>query len=315
MDLSNLNLNLLVHLEALLSCRSVSKAAEHLQLSQPTVSAALGQLRRHFGDDLLQRSGNRYELTPLVESLYLMVSDALADVERVFAVQEAFEPETSRREFVIIASDFWLESLGPAISRALSAAAPRASLRFELAHGATLDEPLEKLRHVDRILAPHGVVQGLPHVNLLKTEWRCIVSADNNEVGEVLDLATLGSLPWVVVGGRSSLPELMVPLATRQLRFSGLVPRVEVTVGTFSAVPTFVRGTDRVAIVHRSTAEYAQQTMGLRVFPVPFSASALVQAFWWHPHRGPGKDHQWLRQLLISTAERIVAETEGFDPA
>ena len=64
MDLSNLNLNLLVHLEALLSCRSVSKAAEHLQLSQPTVSAALGQLRRHFGDDLLQRSGNRYELTP-----------------------------------------------------------------------------------------------------------------------------------------------------------------------------------------------------------------------------------------------------------
>jgi LysR family transcriptional regulator, nod-box dependent transcriptional activator len=101
--------------------------------------------------------------------------------------------------------------------------------------------------------------------------------------------------------------------ATRQLRFSGLVPRVEATVGTFSAVPAFVRGTDRVALVHRSTAEYARQAMGLRVFPVPFSVSVLVQAFWWHPHGGPGKEHQWLRHLLVSTAERIVAETDGLE--
>jgi DNA-binding transcriptional LysR family regulator len=64
MELSNLNLNLLVHLDALLAQRSVSSAAEQLNRSQPTVSSALSRLRRHFGDDLLRRRGNRHELTP-----------------------------------------------------------------------------------------------------------------------------------------------------------------------------------------------------------------------------------------------------------
>jgi Bacterial regulatory helix-turn-helix protein, lysR family len=52
MELSNLNLNLLAHLDALLAQQNVSGAAEQLNLSQPTVSSALSRLRRHFGDDL-----------------------------------------------------------------------------------------------------------------------------------------------------------------------------------------------------------------------------------------------------------------------
>ena len=58
-----LDLNLLVPLDALLQERSVTRAAERLGLSQPTVSAALARLRRHFGDELLARVGNAYELT------------------------------------------------------------------------------------------------------------------------------------------------------------------------------------------------------------------------------------------------------------
>ena len=63
-QLRNLDLNLLLTLDALLTERNVTRAAERLGLSQPTVSAALGRLRRHFGDELLQRTGNRYDLTP-----------------------------------------------------------------------------------------------------------------------------------------------------------------------------------------------------------------------------------------------------------
>ena len=68
-QLANLDLNLLVSLDALLQERSVSRAAVRLGLSQPSLSASLARLRQHLRDDLLDRVGNRYELTPLATQL------------------------------------------------------------------------------------------------------------------------------------------------------------------------------------------------------------------------------------------------------
>lgn len=69
MNLGNLDLNLLVSLDALLQERSVTRAAALLGLGQPALSASLAKLRRHFNDDLLFRVGNEYRLTPLAVQL------------------------------------------------------------------------------------------------------------------------------------------------------------------------------------------------------------------------------------------------------
>ena len=57
MDLGGLDLNLLVALDALLSERSVTRAARRVGLSQPGMSNALARLRKLFGDPLLVRQG------------------------------------------------------------------------------------------------------------------------------------------------------------------------------------------------------------------------------------------------------------------
>ena len=57
MNLGGLDLNLLVALDALLSERSVTRAAQRVGLSQPGMSNALGRLRRLFDDPLLVRQG------------------------------------------------------------------------------------------------------------------------------------------------------------------------------------------------------------------------------------------------------------------
>ena len=44
--------------------RSLTRAAEVLDMSQPTLSKSLARLRRHFGDPLLVRSGNEMHPTP-----------------------------------------------------------------------------------------------------------------------------------------------------------------------------------------------------------------------------------------------------------
>jgi len=51
------NLNLLPTLKALLATCSVSRTAELLHLSQPSISKQLAQLRQEFADELLVREG------------------------------------------------------------------------------------------------------------------------------------------------------------------------------------------------------------------------------------------------------------------
>ncbi|MBK7006814.1 MAG: LysR family transcriptional regulator [Burkholderiales bacterium] len=57
LDIPRQNLNLLVVLDALLTERSITRAAQRLHTSQPALSAAVGKLRQWLGDPLLVRGG------------------------------------------------------------------------------------------------------------------------------------------------------------------------------------------------------------------------------------------------------------------
>ena len=81
----NPDLNLLLHFDALMGCRNVSRAAEQLGISQPAMSAAMNRLRQLFGDPLLVREGGAWQPTqrahelhqgflPLLESCLLYTS-------------------------------------------------------------------------------------------------------------------------------------------------------------------------------------------------------------------------------------------------
>src|SRR2546428_14082435 len=61
--LRNVDLNLLLALQALLTERHVTRAAKRCFLSQSAMSRALERLRHMLGDLLLVRSGRAYERT------------------------------------------------------------------------------------------------------------------------------------------------------------------------------------------------------------------------------------------------------------
>src|SRR5690606_21460886 len=57
MGIRSVDLNLLVALDALLTERHVTRAAERTAVGQAAMSASLARLRKHFGDPLLVREG------------------------------------------------------------------------------------------------------------------------------------------------------------------------------------------------------------------------------------------------------------------
>src|SRR4051812_41791993 len=88
MNLTSLDLNLLVALDALLLESNVSRAAMRIGLSQPAASHALQRLRDLLGDPLLVRVGARMELTPRAQSLRAPLSQALDQLRTLFISDE-----------------------------------------------------------------------------------------------------------------------------------------------------------------------------------------------------------------------------------
>ena len=97
MNLSSLDLNLLVALDALLREANVSRAAMRIGLSQPATSHALQRLREVFGDPLLVRAGVRMELTPRALALRGPLAQTLEQVRGLF-VPDAFDAARSERQ-------------------------------------------------------------------------------------------------------------------------------------------------------------------------------------------------------------------------
>ena len=304
MQLASLDLNLLVALDALLSEASVTRAAARVRLSQPALSASLAKLRRHFGDELLRRVGNSYELTPLALQLKQRTGFALDAVDRVFASQPVFDPgRESGREFRVLGSDYSMAVVGQAVSPLLSRRAP--GVRLRLVHHSTeiVDHAAEALRTVDGILLPHGYLSDLPRTDLYEDEWVCLVATDNARIGDHLTMTDLAELPWAMTyhTQTASTP------AGRQLQMLGVVPRVQVVVESFLALPYLIAGTDLIALVQRRLAARLVAAGDVRALPCPFDAVRLVQALWWHPINEHDPAHIWLRDLLVEACREAPA--------
>ena len=309
--LSNLDLNLLVSLDALLRERSVTRAAETLGLSQPTLSTALSRLRRHFDDELLTRVGNAYELTPLAADLVERTTGALGVVERVFIGQPGFDARESDREFTVVVSDYAATVVGAHLSGVLAERAPEVCLRLQQLRTDFVDAAPESLRTVDAILLPHGYLSDLPHQDLYDDQWVCLVDVDNADVGDTFTLEHLHTLPRVITYREPTA----FTLADKQLAMAGIGTRVVAVSESYLALPFLVAGTDRFALIQQRLAEKLAPAVGVRVMPCPFPVPPLVEALWWHPVYERDAGHQWLRSAFDEVRQRLAAEGGRTRPA
>jgi DNA-binding transcriptional LysR family regulator len=295
-----LDLNLLISLDALLQERSVSRAAARLGLSQPTLSTALSRLRRHFGDDLLARSGNSYTLTPLAERLLESTGQALAWTDRVFDTRPEFAPGDAEHEFTLVVSDAQLPIFGRALADLVRAEAPGVRLRFEHSTARVVVHALDQLRTVDALVLPQGILSDVPSLDLYRDHWACVVATDG-PLG--LDLDDLASRPWVL----PYHPRMPALSALHRLKASGIEPRAEVSTEDFLAIPHLVTGTDRIGLMPERVARLASSQSAVAVAGIPFELGMLVEALWWHPMHERDPAHRWLRQAAARAAERVDA--------
>ncbi len=288
--LDGLDLNLLITLRALLREGSVSRAAETLGSTQPTVSRALATLRTAFGDPLLVRAGRAMQLTPRGEALRVPVERALRAIDRLRAVGE-FDPRTAQRTFRLIIPDVIGVWLVPHLH------VPDSNLAFEV-HSSER-QALDMLLHDETDVLVTALSMEHPDLDHAELErpmnWRVVYGPKHPAWDSALDFdAWLHSDHLQLIpAGRSSTPSrLDALLHERDMR-----RRVMVRVTHLSTAGPALRERALMTSLPAPAAKWLEETHGLRSEPHPFDAlQPLPLRLTWHVSQTEDEGHRWLRE-------------------
>jgi len=124
-DLSRIDLNLLVLFEIVFQERHVGRSAERLHLSPSAISHGLGRLRTLLGDPLFLKTPKGVVPTERASQLATSVSEILARIRGVVSTATPFDPRHSTRRFVIGAPDGISSVFLPPLLETLREMAPR----------------------------------------------------------------------------------------------------------------------------------------------------------------------------------------------
>jgi LysR family nod box-dependent transcriptional activator len=302
MRYNRLDLNLLVALDALLSEKSVTRAAHRLNLSQSATSGVMARLRDYFKDELLVPVGRNLVLTPLALSLIEPVRNVLLQIQRTIEIKPEFDPHTATREFRIFASDYVSTVLLGELGRRIEAQAPGISISIS----PTMPNPTEQLERgeVDLLILPKKFMsESHPTESLFDESYTCILWTGNTLVGETLSLEQYMRLGHV----SSRFGHSATSFEERFLKDSGYDRRIEVTTTNFTSLPHFVIGTNRIATMHTRLASTLARYYPIRLLAPPIEFPKLEMCMQWNPFLDRDPSHLWLRALLVEIASKEPA--------
>jgi len=298
MDIRNVDLNLLVALDALLAERSVSRAAVRLHLSQPATSALLARLRELFGDPLLLRSARGMLPTPRALELLGPVKQVLDEIEAIVQPRAVFDPDRAEHTFTLSASDYVEYALLPTLVDYLERRAPRVRLAVRPLDLQTVAKQMET-GEVDLCItgllnAPAGM-----HERPLYTEHIVsVVRRNHPEVGAHLTLDTFCRLEHIMVSVRGSGFSARIDQALAAL---GRKRHARLAVPHFLLVPEIVARSDMISALPKRLAQgYANK---LRILEPPVKMEDFTVGQVWHERNEREPAQVWLRDVVLKLAQ------------
>lgn len=300
MNLAQVDLNLLVALEAILAEKHLTRAGDRLGLSQPTMSHTLARLRRMFGDELLTRVGREYYLTPLAADLVEPLHDILKNIELTIERRPVFDPSKDERAFVVSASDYATYLvLQPAIEM-IQNMAPQVSVQIHPLTREATDGLIAG--DIDVVIQPTALGADMPHEVLFTDRWVAVAWSGHPDVGEALSMEEYLQLPHVVYG--TGLHDIS-GLADRAVYSVHPEARVAVTVQSFFLMPLLLGHSRMIALTHQRLARRLADLADIKILKLLFETPTTEEAIHWHPRLTPDPAHRWLRSVLLQSVQAI----------
>jgi DNA-binding transcriptional LysR family regulator len=298
-NLSAIDLNLLVALDALLREGSVSRAARAVGLSQPAMSRTLGRLRDLFDDPLLVRAGHAMVPTARARELAEPLARSLEAIRRTLDPPGRFDPSTALRSFVVGAVDTTQAVVLPRLLEAIEVEAP--GIDVSTAPLRSAEETFVQLASGERDLAigrfealPDGIRRALLYADRLV----CLVREGHPRIRGRLTMKRYLAESHLSV--ESAAPVERPFTIEGLLAERGLSRRVVCRVDNLAMAPFVVARTDLVASAPERTVAPFARGLGLRVLAPPFAAPTFELHLAWHARADRDEGSAWLRERMLA---------------
>jgi DNA-binding transcriptional LysR family regulator len=297
MDITDLDLNLLVVLDALLRARNVSRAAEALDMSQPAVSFALAKLRVLFKDPLFIRAARGLRPTPRAEALALPLQDVLDRVKTGVLTPPRFDPATTQRSFTFNMADVGELVFLPALRSHLAKLAPGSNLKTV----ATPPQELEEAMRSGEVDLAVGYFPGLQGAavyqqRLFSHSFVCIVRKNHPRIGSQITKKQFLEEQHAVVQQEGKSHELFEQALVDQ----GLARRVALSVPHFLALPLIIAESDLVVTVPYAVATSFARMTELRLLRPPIRVPRADVKQHWHARFHHDETNKWIRGVIAA---------------
>jgi DNA-binding transcriptional LysR family regulator len=295
MELTKLDLNLLLVFHHLLIQKRVSAVAQMLEMSQPAVSSALGRLRTTLDDELFIRTQGGMTPTPYALQLAEPVAMALDVLQQALNVRGAFNPLTSARNFTLALTDVGEMYFLPVLMDALAKAAPAVTLQIESVAQSSLKEDMSNGK-IDLAMGLLPQLQaGFFQQSLFKQKYVCLMRKKHplaqNKAITVPAFFAAEHVRVLAAGTGHGRVDMVLDKQKYKRN-------VRLTVPHYVALGDVLQHSPLMAIVPERFAQRIVKPFDLVTRDLPFKIpdSAIQQCWHGRLHRDPG--HQWLRQLM-----------------
>lgn len=301
-ELSEIDLNLLVAFEALFEERSVTAAAQRLYLGQPAMSAALGRLRALLSDELFIRVGREMQPTSKAVAIAPGIFAALNQVRQTIQASQAFDPASDQRDFAIGSTDYTSFVVVPKLMSYCRKVAPKLNFRMVGFEKDSVSELLET-GAVDLAL---GVFPNLPRQTicspLFQEQFVGIAGRNHPAITqEAMTLEAFANLSHILVTiRRDTIGEVDRALAVHNLQ-----RRIALTVPHMLVLPSIVASGDLVTSVPSRMANYFSKLDDIEVFDLPLEMQPWTVSMMWSKLTDKDDAICWLRQTLQTLCKHI----------
>jgi len=295
--LDRIDLNLFVVMEAIYRERSVTKVAQHLNLTQPAVSNALSRLRQTFDDPLFVRTPEGMMPTPVADSVIADVRKALGLLNRSVGINARFDPLRSDKKFRLAMNDLAQSLVLPRLQARVRALAPSVSLSSfysdrqsaveELKNGS-LDLLLDAPEVNARDLGQQALTQ-LPYVVAMRLQHPLVntdITLENYLANEHVHVSSRRT-------GRGQ--------ADIGLHALGYSRPIAMRVQHYRVAEEVVRANDLLWTVPKILADRTN----LIQYPLPFDVEPLRWNLFWGRSAADDPANRWLRSLMLEVVSEL----------
>jgi LysR family transcriptional activator of mexEF-oprN operon len=292
LQVSDIDLNLLVVLDVLLEELHVTRAAKRLHRTQSAVSHALSRLRVQLGDPLLVKVGGRMRATPRARLLAPEVHRLLGELQFVLTQPGEWEPRTSTRVFSVMGPDFTSAAF-PALLQEMSKSAPHTMADLVPVEPSMFRDVAHGVHDVAffRVMEPQAAVEveslfSLPHV---------VFCRKGHPALQDWNLESWLKYPHIrirMVGGTSPVDQILTA--------RGLQRKIGPTFSNFLMVPPVLAESDMLFTAPFGILAHGAKRFNLIALPCPVPAEDVRLGVYTGVQRARDPAIEWFRGALIN---------------